>query len=64
MASLCSHSSGRIKSTSYEKLLELSVEEGEYLEYVWRPKRTILEILKDFQPTLRIEIERIFQVFR
>ena len=63
LASLCSHSSDELSQLHYEKLLELSVEEGEYLEYVWRPKRTILEILKDFQPTLRIEIERIFQVF-
>ena len=47
-----------------DKLIELSKDEGEYLDYVWRPKRSILEILKDFQPTIKIKVDRILQVFQ
>lgn len=63
LASLCSLNVCDYSQLHYEKLLEISVDESEYLEYVWRPKRNFLEILKDFQPTLRIEFERILQVF-
>ena len=62
-ASLCSLSICEYSQLHYEKLLELSIDDAEYLEYVWRPKRNFLEILKDFQPTLKIEFERILQVF-
>lgn len=64
LACLCDPNLTEYSLMHQEKLLELSKDEGEYLDYVWRPKRSILEIIKDFQPTLKIGIDRILQVFQ
>lgn len=63
LACLCEMDAAEYSPMHREKLIELSRDEGEYLEYVWRPKRGIVEILKDFQPTIRVGIERLLQVF-
>lgn len=63
LACLCDLNAAEYSPMHREKLVELSREEGEYLDYVWRPKRSIVEIIKDFQPTLKVSLERLLQVF-
>lgn len=63
LACLCDLSAAGYSQAHQDKLVELSRDEGEYLDYVWRPKRTLIEIISDFQPTLKIEISRLLQIF-
>lgn len=63
LACLCDTEAAEYSPMHRDKLIELSRDEGEYLDYVWRPKRSIVEILKDFQPTVRISLDRLLQVF-
>ena len=44
-----------------EKLLEISTDYDLYLDYAWRPKRTPLEVLQDFD--LRLSKELLFEYF-
>lgn len=58
-----------VNVTSYshmhlEKLQELSKDEQEYLDYIWRPKRTMIELLRDFSPSLKVPIEGLLHVFK
>lgn len=63
LACLCDTGAAEYSPMHRDKLIELSSDEGEYLDYVWRPKRSILEILRDFQPTVRLGVDRLLQVF-
>jgi len=63
LACLCNVEAAEYSVMHREKLLELSRDEGEYLDYVWRPKRSVLEIIRDFQPTLKFDLDRLLQVF-
>ena len=62
LACLCEPDAAEYSPMHRDKLIELSRDEGEYLDYVWRPKRSIVEILKDFQPTVRIDFDKLLQV--
>lgn len=46
-----------------EKLKEIATDEDAYLDYVYRPKRSIVEVLADFQLTLQLPVERVFDIF-
>lgn len=63
LASLSDTGAAEYSAMHRDKLVELSQDEAEYLDYVWRPRRTVVELLRDFQPTLRVGLERLFQVF-
>lgn len=46
-----------------KKLKELGTDLDLYNLYVWRPKRTILEVLKDFSPVLSFTVSDLFDIF-
>lgn len=52
-----------IDSLYQEKLLELVSDYDLYLEYVWRPKRTTLEVLSDFEHALALGLNDLFDIF-
>ncbi len=64
MAQLVDMNAASYSEMHKEKLLELADDESEYLDYIWRPKRTILEVLRDFTPSVKVGLESILQVFK
>lgn len=52
-----------VDSMYQEKLLELVSDHDLYLEYVWRPKRTTMEVLSDFEHALELGLNDLFDLF-
>ena len=46
-----------------EKFSELINDTDLYLEYVWRPRRTTMEVLTDFANVLEFSINDLFDMF-
>ena len=46
-----------------DKLAELVADFDLYLEYVWKPRRTTMEVLADFAPVLQFSIDDLFDIF-
>lgn len=63
LSTLCDVNAAPYSEMHREKLTELYTVDEEYVEYVWKAKRNVVEILRDFQPTIKINLERILQVF-
>ena len=52
-----------VDSMYREKLSELITDYDLYLEYVWKPRRTTVEVLADFTTVLQFSINDLFDIF-